>query len=141
MGEAPLTPAQRALLNLVLLAHAEIRALREVIQLMLPAEPESPVNAGNWGAIEAEFRRKHLEALNLPLDQFDGLLSEAIVAQAQPPGIHRDKHASGDDRLAVSRVSNRHCRTAAQNIRNDTFLRTDVRNDQNGRREVLLQHG
>ena len=75
--------AHRALMNLVLLAHAEIRALRDVIALMLPADdPAAPVNASNWLVLEAECRRKHLEALNLPLDRFEGLVSEAMIAQA-----------------------------------------------------------
>jgi hypothetical protein len=76
-----MSDAEKALMNLVLLAHAEIRALRDVIGLMLPPDDAAPVNAGNWVALEAECRRKHLEALHLPLDRFDALVAEAIVAQ------------------------------------------------------------
>ena len=75
-------PQQQALLNLVLIAHAEIRALRDVMALLVPAgNSDAPVNAANWTAVEAECRRKHLEALNLPVHQFDGLLSQAVVAE------------------------------------------------------------
>jgi hypothetical protein len=70
-------------MNLVLLAHAEIRALRDLIGLMIHAQDAgAPVNSSNWSAIEAECRRKHLEALNLPLDRFDRLVSDAMIAQA-----------------------------------------------------------
>jgi hypothetical protein len=75
-------PQQQGLFNLVLIAHAEIRALREVMALLVSGRTsDTPVNAANWAAVEAECRRKHFEALNLPVEQFDGLLSQAVVAE------------------------------------------------------------
>ena len=73
---------QQALMNLVLLAHAEIRALREIVGLFAAsADPGALVNATNWVGLEAECRRRHLEALKLPLDRFDALLSDAVVQE------------------------------------------------------------
>jgi hypothetical protein len=94
MEQTPTSGAQHALMNLVLLAHAEIRALRDLIALMIHAQdPDAPVNASNWAAIEAECRRKHLEALNLPLDRFDSLVSDAMLAQALAE--HSPSHYNG----------------------------------------------
>lgn len=68
-----------ALMNLVLLAHAEIRALRDVIGLMIPAlGAAAPVNLGNWAEVEAQCRRNHLEALGLSMEQFDLLVGTAM---------------------------------------------------------------
>ena len=77
--------SQQALKNLILLAHAEIRALRDVVGLLAAAaDPAAPVNGSNWEALEADYRRRHLEALKLPLDRFDALLSEAMIQHVLP---------------------------------------------------------
>ena len=76
---------QQALMNLVLLAHAEIRALRDVVELLVAAgNPADGVNPTTWLLLEADFRRKHLEAMGLPLDRFDELLSQAIINDVAP---------------------------------------------------------
>jgi len=84
-----MSESHQALINLILLAHAEIRALRELISLMAPnAAPGAPVNSDNLAEVEAEIRRKHLESLQLPIDRFDALLAEAAVErqEATSPG-------------------------------------------------------
>jgi hypothetical protein len=80
-----MTDPQRAMMNLVLLAHAEIRALREVVALLVESgDSQGPLNAANWAAVEADCRRKHLEALKLPVEQFDALLSNAVMEEIRP---------------------------------------------------------
>lgn len=81
--------AQRAERHLILLAHAELRALREVVAMLMPPSASGfPVHAGNWEEVEAECRRKHFEALGLSLDRFEALLGDAELQRcdsAPPP--------------------------------------------------------
>jgi len=96
-----MSESHQALINLILLAHAEIRALRELVTLMAPnAAPGAPVNAENLAEVEAEIRRKHLESLHLPIDRFDALLADAAVARqdqiatGSPPGEPREARSA-----------------------------------------------
>jgi hypothetical protein len=87
-------PAQNALLNLVKMAHAEIRALREMVSSLAGClDPRAPINAQNFAEVEAECRRRQMEWLGLPVHEMDALLSEALISDLKrkpgrdsPPG-------------------------------------------------------
>ena len=67
-------------MNLLLMAHSEIRGLREAVETIVV--PRTGMTIEEFQVFEADCRRRHLEALHLNMADIEPLLSEAQIAEA-----------------------------------------------------------